>query len=87
MEAIEAFKAANTVSQPVSLWVKIINAAEIAAYHAMTAKIDPRFAKSEAAFYASCTANRLRVLIAQAWDCNDSTAYMVARSYLAQLEG
>ena len=66
-----------------SAWNTILTAAELDAHYALTASLDPRFAKSERDFYESRTINQLRVLAAQAWDCNEPTGYQLARSYLA----
>jgi len=64
-------------------WSKILTAAEIAAYHAETAKLDSAFAKRDCAFYQSRTIEQLRAFTAGAWEANDATGYQLARSYLA----
>ena len=66
-----------------SAWNAILTAAELDAHYALTASLDPRFAKSERTFYESRTPAQLRVLAAQAWDCCEPTGYQLARSYLA----
>lgn len=68
-----------------SQWLKVLSPAEIDAYHALTATLDPAFAKREKEFYLSQTSDRLRVLAAQSWNANDSTGYQMARSYAARL--
>ena len=70
-----------------SQWSHILTPAELEAHHALTASIDPRFAAGERAFYEGRTANQLRVLAAQAWDCCEPTGYQMARSYAALMEG
>lgn len=64
-------------------WSDILTSAQIEASHAATAKLDPAFAKRDREFYRVQTANQLRALAAQAWNCNSPTAYQMARSYLA----
>lgn len=64
-------------------WGEILDQSKIDARHALTASIDPRFAAADRAFYESRTASDLRVLVSQAWNCNEPTAYQIARSYLA----
>jgi len=66
-----------------SAWNTILTAPELDAHYALTASLDPHFAKGERTFYESRTPTQLRVLAAQAWDCNDPTGYQLARSYLA----
>lgn len=66
-----------------NLWTDILTAEQIEASHAATAKLDPRFARQDREFYRAQTANQLRGLAAQAWNCNSPTAYQMARSYLA----
>lgn len=67
-------------------WNKVLSASELAASHAATAVIDPRFAKGDEAFYRSRSVNQLRALVHQAWLCCEPTGYQMARSYLALLE-
>ena len=64
-----------------SAWNTILTAPELDAHYALTASLDPHFAKGERTFYESRTPTQLRVLAAQAWDCNDPTGYQLARSY------
>lgn len=66
-----------------SQWSQILTTAEINAYHALTASLDPAFAAKERAWYESRTVNQLKSSAAQAWDWNHPTAYQLAKSYLA----
>jgi FkbM family methyltransferase len=70
-----------------SQWSDILPPAALEAHYALTASLDPRFAKSERDFYESRTFNQLKALAAQAWDANEPTAYQLARSYAALVEG
>ena len=70
-----------------SAWNTILTAPELDAHYALTASLDPRFAKGERTFYESRTPAQLRVLAAQAWDCCEPTGYQMARSYAALAEG
>ena len=63
-------------------WTDILTETELKARTASIAKLDPRFARDDAAFYESRSANQIRALITQAWNCNHSEGYQVARSYL-----
>lgn len=63
-------------------WVHILSQAEIDLRHTLRASIDPRFATADRAFYESRTAAQLQGIAAGAWNCNDSTTYQMARSYL-----
>lgn len=69
--------------QAVSRWTRICTREEIEANNALTASIDPSFARLEKAFYESRTARQLRTLSGQAWNCNNIDGYCMARSYLA----
>jgi hypothetical protein len=64
-------------------WNTILSRSDIDAHHQLTASLDPAFADRERAFYASRSDNQLRTLAAQSWNCNERTAYVLARSYLA----
>lgn len=64
-------------------WTDLMSAEQIEAMHALTASLDPRFAAGNRKFYETRSANQLRVLSRQAWDCNEPDAYCLARSYLA----
>jgi len=68
-----------------SQWSKILNAAELAAYHARTAQLDPLFAAKQRAFYEGRTADQLDTLTHQAWEGNNADTYQLARSYRALL--
>lgn len=65
-----------------SQWSHVLSQAEINAYHALTASLDPAYASGERAWYESRTVNQLKVAAAQAWDANIPTAYQLAKSYL-----
>lgn len=69
-----------------SPWSHILTPEEIDAYHALTASIDPRFARAERAEYQAMTAAQLRVAMSRAWLCNEACRYQLARSYLAMIE-
>ena len=69
-----------------SAWNTILTAPELDAHYALTASLDPHFAKGERTFYESRTPTQLRVLAAQAWNCNAPTAYQLARSHAALVE-
>jgi hypothetical protein len=66
-----------------SPWIYILSAAELKAHYALTAKLDPRFAKQEREFYEGRTVPQLHVIKAGAWNANELTSYQLARSYLA----
>lgn len=66
-------------------WVHIPTDAELEARHAVTASLDPRFAREDRKFWESRTEPQLRVLKREAWDANDSGAYQTARAYLVKL--
>lgn len=66
-----------------SRWTEILTADEIAAYHALTASIDPCFAAAEKAQYERYTASELRSAMHRAWLCAEDCRYQLARSYLA----
>lgn len=70
-----------------NLWTETLDASGLAAHYAVTAKLDPRFAREEREFYETRSAAQLRALAAGAWNANNSTGYMLARSYLAMAEG
>lgn len=74
-----------TAQSDVSQWVHILSPSEIEAHHALTASIDPSFARGAREFYQARSANELRALAAQAWNCCCPTSYQLARSYLAMI--
>lgn len=69
-----------------SQWSHIMNAEEIAAYHALLDSIDPGFSVRERELYESRTSNSLRAMMKGAWDANDPTGYQVSRYYLSLIE-
>jgi hypothetical protein len=78
---IICFVETNEVDQ-MNQWTDILTAEQIEASHAETAKLDPRFAARDRAFWRSQAANQLRVHAARAWESNSPTQYQMARSYL-----
>lgn len=66
-----------------SQWSKVLNAAEIEAQFAFTAKLDPSFARGQREWYNTRTINELRSAMTGAWNCNESESYQLARSFLA----
>ena len=70
-----------------SPWNTILTAQELDAHYAITASLDPRFAREQRAFYEGRTLNQLRVHATQAWDCCEPTSYQMARSYAPLAEG
>jgi hypothetical protein len=68
-------------------WNDILTKTEIEAVRALTAKLDPRFAKEQHEFYEGRTINQLNALAHQAWLCCESDSYQLARSYAALKEG
>lgn len=69
-----------------SPWVHLLTAEELEARHALTARLDPGFAKREREFWETRTAAQLRVLEHQALRCADADQYQRARSYAARLD-
>jgi len=65
------------------MWNTIKTKAELDAYFADMAKLDCNFARKSREFYETRTPVQLEVLAAQAWNCNEAEAYMLARSYRA----
>lgn len=64
-------------------WVHILSSAELEAQYALTASLDPSFARQQRAFYDSRSDDELRALMHQAWLCNEACRYQLARSHLA----
>lgn len=64
-------------------WSHILSREEIEAQHALTASLDPHFAREQRQFYEGRTASQLAVLASQAWNSNDPDGYQMARSYAA----
>ncbi|MCV9960753.1 hypothetical protein OIU34_02475 [Pararhizobium sp. BT-229] len=69
-----------------SRWTEILTPDEIAAYHTLTASLDPGFAAAEKAQYENRTAAELSTTMHRAWLCNQDCRYQLARSYLALKE-
>lgn len=70
-----------------SHWTDILSLADLDAHYALTASLDPRFAKAQRAFYENRTLEQLNALVAQAWRCNEPTSYQLARSHAAIVKG
>jgi hypothetical protein len=66
-----------------SRWTEILTPDDLAAFHALTASLDPAYAAAEKAQYEKWTANDLRAAMYRAWLCNEDCRYQLARSYLA----
>lgn len=66
-----------------SQWTHILTKSEIDAHHALTASIDPSFARKQREFYESRTPSDLQVLKHEAWLCCTPDTYQLAASYLA----
>lgn len=66
-----------------SHWSALLTREQIEAQRAITAKLDPTFAKLDAEFWDTRTADQLRNLAWGAWNCNEGGAYQMARSLLA----
>lgn len=69
-----------------SRWTHILSPAEIEAQRALTASLDPAFARSERQWYETRTEGDLRAAMHSAWLCCEDCRYQLARSYLAILE-
>ena len=70
-----------------SQWSHILTAAELDARFALTAKLDPRFAREQRAWYETRTVQQLRSEMNGSWNANDSDGYQLARSFIAMKEG
>lgn len=68
-----------------SPWTTLLTAADLDARYALTASLDPAFARREREFYESRSANQLRALRTQAWNCSEGDAYQLAQTYLARV--
>lgn len=67
-----------------SPWNTILTDAELTARYALTASLDPSFARREREFYESRTAADLRALRTQAWNATQAESYQLAQTYLAK---
>ena len=72
----------KTTSNP---WTDLLTDEELEARHALTAKLDPCFAKQARFFWENRTDDDLRVLEWQALQCGDADQYQLARTYAARL--
>ena len=66
-----------------SQWTDILSSAELDAQYALTASLDPAFARRQREFYEVRTIPQLQALAAQAWNCGDPDGYQLARSHAA----
>jgi hypothetical protein len=87
MVALSGMEQTHMLTATASPWNTTLTTHELDAHYALTASIDPRFAREERAFYESRTLNQLKVLAAQSWNCCEPTGYQMARSYVALMEG
>lgn len=69
-----------------SQWNDLLSTEQLAALHALTNRLDPRFAISEKQFYETRSIPQLRALSCGAWTANDAHGYQMSRSYLAIAE-
>lgn len=69
-----------------SQWTDILSAAELDAQYALTASLDPAFARRQREFYEGRTVPQLQALATQAWNCCDPDGYQLARSHAALQE-
>lgn len=69
-----------------SQWSYVMSRKEVDAYHALTASLDPSFARREREFYESASVSALQAVASQAWNCCEPTGYQLARSYAALKE-
>jgi hypothetical protein len=69
-----------------SQWTRILTAAELDTLFALTAKLDPRFARQQREWYEARTVQELRSHMNGAWNANDSDGYQMARSFIALKE-
>jgi hypothetical protein len=64
-------------------WNSVLTTEQMEAQYALTASIDPSFARADRQFWESRTAPQLRALKAGAWDACEPDTYQRAASYLA----
>jgi len=69
-----------------SQWSHVLTAAEIEAQFALTASLDPSFARQQREWYETRTVAQLKGAAAGAWTANDSDGYQLARSFIALKE-
>lgn len=70
-----------------SRWTTILGADELAAHYALTASLDPAFARQSRDFYESRTEAQLEAMAAGAWIANDVDGWQLARSWRAKRFG
>lgn len=66
-----------------SQWTDILSAAELDAQYALTASLNPAFARLQREFYEGRTVPQLQAFATQAWNCGDPDGYQLARSHAA----
>ncbi len=66
-------------------WDTVLTPAGIDAYHVLTEALDPAFAHKERKWYESRDHDELAALAKGAWDSNNKTTYVLAKSYIARL--
>jgi hypothetical protein len=66
-------------------WGETLSAEQLEARYALTASLDPVFARDDRQYWESRTASQLRTLAAGAWCANQGEQYQMARTYLAVL--
>ena len=69
-----------------SQWSHILTAAELDEQFALTARLDPSFARQQREWYEARTVQELRSHMNGAWNANDSDGYQLARSFIALKE-
>lgn len=69
-----------------SKWNEILDREQLDAQYALSASLDPGFAKRQRAFYDAQSADQLSALMHQSWLCNDPDGYQLARSHRALLK-
>lgn len=70
-----------------SQWSHILTAAELDEQFALTASLDPSFARQQREWYETRTIAQLKGAAAGAWTANEPDGYQLARSFIALKEG
>jgi len=70
-----------------SPWTHVLSAAELDAQFALTASLDPSFARQQREWYETRTIAQLKGAAAGAWTANEPDGYQLARSFIALKEG
>lgn len=69
-----------------SPWTHILSAAELDAQFALTASLDPRFARQQREWYETRSIAELKGAAAGAWNACEPDGYQLARSFIALKE-